>query len=234
MRIGSASPSNPRTRSVGRATSPSGRTYGLTTVLASAQPSAAHAAAIEDMGEAALGQFAAPTHRIATDPGFQPRPVGADRFLGGVIAAPAKIAVGRLGSAMRVLPTPPSSAFSGSRAWQPFVSDQHAGSFSLGASPTLARLQARPPASERRRRRVALVGRMDRRRHHDARVEIDRVLGFIGQMRRSILHPGHLRLRVGRALPVRVRQRLALAVEPRQLLGVSVPLSVAIRVSIAR
>jgi 7-cyano-7-deazaguanine synthase in queuosine biosynthesis len=29
MRIGSASPSNPRTRSVGRATSPSGRTYGL-------------------------------------------------------------------------------------------------------------------------------------------------------------------------------------------------------------
>lgn len=31
MRIGSASPSNPRTRSLGRATSPSGRTYGLTT-----------------------------------------------------------------------------------------------------------------------------------------------------------------------------------------------------------
>src|SRR5208337_1323354 len=30
MRIGSASPSNPRTRSVGRATSLTGRTYGLT------------------------------------------------------------------------------------------------------------------------------------------------------------------------------------------------------------
>ena len=40
-------------------------------------------------------------------------------------------------------------------------------------------------------------------------------------MRRSVLHPGDLRLGVGRALPIRVRQRLALAlpVEARQVLG---------------
>ena len=62
---------------------------------------------------------------------------------------------------------------------------------------------------------------MDRRRHHDAGVEIDRVLRFVGQMRRPVLHPGDLRLGVGRALPIRVRQRLALAlaVEARQVLG---------------
>jgi hypothetical protein len=65
------------------------------------------------------------------------------------------------------------------------------------------------------------LGGMDRRRHHDAGVEIDRALRFVGQMRRPVLHPGDLRLGVGRALPIGVRQRLALAlaVEARQVLG---------------
>ena len=47
------------------------------------------------------------------------------------------------------------------------------------------------------------------------------MLGLVGQMRRPVLHPGDLRLRVGRALPVGVRQRLALAlaVEARQVFG---------------
>ena len=75
---------------------------------------------------------------------------------------------------------------------------------------------------------------MDRRCHHDAGVEIDRVLGLVSQMRRSVLHLGDLGVGVGRALPVGVRQRLALAlaVEARQVLGVgvSIPLSCAIRV----
>ena len=47
------------------------------------------------------------------------------------------------------------------------------------------------------------------------------MLRFVGQMRRPILHLRDLRLGVGRALPVGVRQRLALAlaVEARQVLG---------------
>src|SRR5208337_1045948 len=69
----------------------------LVDILASAQPGAAHAAAIEDMGEAALDQFAAPAHRLAPDPRFQPRPIGVDCFPGHLVAMPAKIAVGRLG-----------------------------------------------------------------------------------------------------------------------------------------
>ena len=62
---------------------------------------------------------------------------------------------------------------------------------------------------------------MDRRRHDDAGVEIDRVLRLVSQMRRSVLHLGDPGIRVGRALPVGVRQRLALAlaVEARQVLG---------------
>src|SRR6516162_10190783 len=61
----------------------------LVNVLASAQPGAAHAAAIEDMGEAALDQFAAPAHGLATDPRSQSRPVGVDRFARRLVAMPA-------------------------------------------------------------------------------------------------------------------------------------------------
>ena len=62
---------------------------------------------------------------------------------------------------------------------------------------------------------------MDRRGHDDAGVEVDRVLRLVGQMRRSVLHLGDPGVTVGRALPVGVRQRLALAlpVEARQVLG---------------
>ena len=79
---------------------------------------------------------------------------------------------------------------------------------------------------------------MDRRGHDDAGVEVDRVLRLVGQMRRSVLHLGDPGVTVGRALPVGVRQRLALAlpVEARQVLGarrVDAALF-AIRVSIAR
>src|SRR5271169_448203 len=62
----------------------------LVDVLASAQPRPAHAAAIEDLGEAALDQFAASAHRLAPDPRFQPRPVGVDGFPGRLVAMPAK------------------------------------------------------------------------------------------------------------------------------------------------
>ena len=69
----------------------------LVQVFASAQPSPSHPAAIEDMGEGTLDQFAAPSHRLSPDPGFQPRPVGVDGSPGRVVAMPAQIALGRLG-----------------------------------------------------------------------------------------------------------------------------------------
>jgi hypothetical protein len=42
----------------------------LVDVLASAQPRPSHAAPIEDVGEGALDQFAAPTHGLAPIPDF--------------------------------------------------------------------------------------------------------------------------------------------------------------------
>src|ERR1700723_956418 len=83
----------------------------LVHVLASAQPRPSHAAAIEDMGERTLDQFAAPAHGLSPDPGFQPGAVGVDGSSGRLVAMPAEIALGRLGSAMRVFHTPSSIAF---------------------------------------------------------------------------------------------------------------------------
>src|SRR3984893_754369 len=61
------------------------------------------------------------------------------------------------------------------------------------------------------RRRVAFVGAVDRRRHNDARVEINRVLRFVREMRLAVLHLGDLRVRIGLARPILVRQPLAFA-----------------------
>jgi hypothetical protein len=65
-------------------------------ILASAQPSPTHTAAIEDMGEGPLDQFAAPAHRRAPDSGSQPRSVGVDGSLRRLVAKPTQIALGRL------------------------------------------------------------------------------------------------------------------------------------------
>jgi hypothetical protein len=51
----------------------------LVGVLATAQPCAAHAAPIKNMGEAALDHFAALAHRLLTDARFQSVAVGTDR-----------------------------------------------------------------------------------------------------------------------------------------------------------
>jgi hypothetical protein len=68
----------------------------LVDILASAQPSPTRAAAIEDMGEGPLDQFAAPAHRRAPDSGSQPRSVGVDGSLRRLVAMPTQIALGRL------------------------------------------------------------------------------------------------------------------------------------------
>ena len=101
----------------------------------------------------------------------------------------------------------------------PSVGHEDAGLVLARREADLGEIAGRRLEGRRERRRVAFVGRMDRRRHHDAGVEIDRVLRFVGQMR--LVLSGDLRLGVGRALPIRVRQRLApaLAVEARQVLG---------------
>ena len=72
-----------------------------------------------------------------------------------------------------------------------------------------------------KRRGVALIGRVQFGRHHRARVQIHRVLGLVGQMRRAILHLGDLGLGVALRNPIRVGKLLALALvlQTRQVLG---------------
>lgn len=87
----------------------------LMNVLAPAQPRAAHAAAIEHMGEAALDHFSASAHRVPPDTGFQPRAVGVNGLPRRFIAMPPQIPFEGFGSASRVFQTPPSRSFSPSR-----------------------------------------------------------------------------------------------------------------------
>jgi len=72
-------------------------------VLASAKPSAPHAAAIENLGEATLDQLAATAHRLASDPGSQPRPISVDRSPSVLVAMPAQVAL--VDRIRRLMPT---------------------------------------------------------------------------------------------------------------------------------
>src|SRR5208337_1356723 len=68
----------------------------LVDVLATAQPRAAHAAAIKNMGEAALDHFAALAHGLLADPRFQSAAVAIDRRPRLVVAMPTQITLGGL------------------------------------------------------------------------------------------------------------------------------------------
>jgi hypothetical protein len=73
----------------------------------------------------------------------------------------------------------------------------------------------------RQGRGVALVGGVHLGRDHRAGVEVQSVLGLVGEMRPAILQLGDLRVRVGRAFPVGVGQLLVLAgaVQPDQVIS---------------
>src|SRR3546814_14398987 len=62
---------------------------------APAQPRAAHAAAIQDVGKATLDHLTTLAHRLASDGGFQARPIGVDGLLGSLVAVPAQISIRR-------------------------------------------------------------------------------------------------------------------------------------------
>lgn len=67
----------------------------LVNILAPAQPCAAHAAAIQDVGKATLDHLATLAHRLASDGGSQARPIGVDGLLGSLVAVPAQISIRR-------------------------------------------------------------------------------------------------------------------------------------------
>jgi hypothetical protein len=87
------------------------------------------------------------------------------------------------------------------------------------------------------RRRVAFVGRMDRRRNNDAGVEVDRVLGLVAQTRRAVLllaifasgSVGLVQSSFESFLPLRFRSSRTRS----SIVDVATPLSWAMRVSIS-
>jgi len=85
---------------------------------------------------------------------------------------------------------------------------------------------------------VAVVGGVQFRRNDRTGVEVQRMLGLVGQTRAAILQLGNPGVRIGWTLPVGVRQFLAGAgaVQPHQIIRGRCrdALSLAIRVSISR
>ncbi len=85
---------------------------------------------------------------------------------------------------------------------------------------------------------VALLGGVQFSRNDRTGVEVQRMLGLVGQTRAAILQLGNPGVRIDRTLPVGVRQFLADAARSSRTrssaVGVAMPLSLAIRVSISR
>src|SRR6516162_10660166 len=114
------------------------------------------------MGEAALDQFAAPAHGLATDPRSQPRPVGVDRFARRLVAMPAKIAIGRIGLGDARLPYAAVERLQLVARMIALVGDYYAGRRLARRQPDLGKIAGGRFEGRRKRRRVAFVGRMDR------------------------------------------------------------------------
>ena len=151
---------------------------------------------------------------------------------------PTQVALGRLGFGDARLP---HAAFESLQLFArviPLVGDDDAGRILARRQSDLVEVARGGVQRPQKRRRIAFVGRMDRRRHDDAGVEIDRVLRLVSQMRRSVLHLGDpgvgsvglFQSAFDSVLPLRLRSKRARS----SAVGVSIPLSCAIRVSIAR
>jgi hypothetical protein len=192
----------------------------LVQVLPAAQPGPAHAAAVENEGEAPLDHLGAQLERHPGHAGQQTGAVVDHRAAGSVVAMPAQEAVAlRLGDAR--LPRPVVERLQRLPRVVPLVG-HHLGRH-LGARGRLDRGEVARGALQRARQAggVAPVGGVHLGRDHRAGVEVHRVLGLVGQTRAAVLQLGDPRVRIGRALPLRVGQPLALApaIQPDQVPG---------------
>src|SRR4249919_1337298 len=100
-----------------------------------------------------------------------------------------------------------------------FVANENTGLLGRRSKTNLGEAAGRSLQRTGQRRRIAFVGGVDRRGDNDARVEVDDVLGFVREMRRAVLHSGDLRIGIGLARPVLIRELLALAltIEPNEV-----------------
>src|SRR5208282_1160106 len=96
---------------------------------AASQPRAAHAAAIKNMGEAALDHFAALAHGLLADPRPQSAAVAIDRRPRLVVAMPTQITLGRLRLGDAGLPWPALEPLQALARVVTLVGDKIAGNF---------------------------------------------------------------------------------------------------------
>ena len=118
------------------------------------------------------------------------------------------------------------------------VADENAGLLLARSKANLGKVTCCRLQSAGQGRRVAFVGRMDRRRHNDTAIEVDRVFWLVGEMVvpsfiLAIFASGSVLLvqsSFESFLPLRLRSSRTMA----SMVGVATPLSTAIRVSIWR
>ena len=127
----------------------------------------------------------------------------------------------RSGSEMYDLKPPVSISSKVASLWYPLSATTSAGA--SGSTPsgtrsiTASKLRLRLGQRLRNRRRVAFVRSLNRDCNQGARIQVDRMLGLVGQMRATVLHLRDLRVGIGRARPVLVRGLVATtAIQPRQ------------------
>ncbi len=212
----------------------------LVDVLPPTQPAPSHAATAEHRGEAAFDDPGAQTQGGARDAGKQPDAVVDHRAAGGVVAMPAQEAVAlRRGDAG--LPRAAVERLQRLAGMVALVGDQFGRR--RRARRCLDRVEMPRGARQRARQGggVAAIGGVHLGRDHRAGVEVDRVLRLVRQPRAAVLQPGDARGRIGRACPLGIGELVALAgvalagaIQPDQAVGVSMPLSRAMRVSISR
>src|SRR5210317_1274608 len=187
-------------------------------VLTSAQPGSAHAAAIEVMGKRALYDLGAQLESRAGDTRFEPHAVVGNRATRCLVTTPTrKSSLFRLtnpglpGASVEVFQDGPSViAFVGHTFGWVLHSRRQIHCFERGLSHRQGLAKGRG---------VTLIGWMQFGRHNRACVQVDRMLGLVSKMGRSVLHPGDLGLGIALRNLILVRQLLALAVQTHQILG---------------
>jgi hypothetical protein len=139
---------------------------------------------------------------------------------------------------MRVFHAPPLESFKRPREWYPLSPIQFARLLICRRRADLCQVLLRRRQGAAERRRLAVVGGMERGRDDDAGVEIDRMLGLVGQPCPTVFQLGDLGLWIGLANPLFVRSLLPLRLRSMRTrssaVGVAMPLSLAICVSISR
>ena len=193
--------------------------HALQDVRVAAQMRTAHAPRVIEVRERAFDRLTASPHQAPSASSLHPAAIAIDRRLRVRRLRPVAAASVRLGD---VRPdTDRVEVHHRLVAVIPLVADQFVQClWRLDVPLRVFDLLGRGRHRFDDRRRVALVGALQRDGDNGAGVQVDRMLGFVGQMRPAVFHLRDLRIGVVRVGPLLVRRLLlALLVHPCQVLA---------------